>query len=204
MITEKETKEDVIKNNYLNGDKFNADEIELFDKIPFNVELAKKITNKTVEGHIVTRDGRSVRIICFDRCSGAYYPIIALVKDKFCGEIYHSYSNEGALNIGYESDNDLFIIVPSDAKYDYFIPKRMQPCVVRDTSTDLWRVAVCKYSNDVHSMPIFYSINTEEGYCYWADFLPLTKVTEHLIGTNKSYKELIKETYKDSICNENT
>ena len=191
MITEKETKEDAIKNNYLNGDKFNVDEIGLFDKIPFNVELAKKITNKTVEGHIVTRDGRSVRIICFDRCGGAYYPIIALIKDKLGGEMYHSYSNEGALNIGYESDNDLFIIVPSDAKYDYFIPKRMQPCVMRDTSTDLWRVAVCKHSNDVHSMPIFYSINTEEGY--WADFLPLT---EHLIGTNKIF---IKLNYKNEI-----
>ena len=72
MITEKEIKEDVIKNNYLNGDKFNVDEIELFDKILFNVELAKKITNKIVEGHIVTRDGRSVRIICFDRRGGTY------------------------------------------------------------------------------------------------------------------------------------
>lgn len=49
MITEKETKEDAIKNNYLNGDKFNVDEIELFNKISFNVELAKKITNKIVE-----------------------------------------------------------------------------------------------------------------------------------------------------------
>lgn len=204
MITEKETKEDVIKNNYLNGDKFNVDEIGLFDKIPFNVELAKKITNKTVEGCIITRDGRYVRILCFNRCGKTNYPIVALIKDKSGGEMLCSYSDKGALTIGCESCNDLFIIVPSNTKYDYFIPKRMQPCVVRDTSTDLWRVAVCKYSNDVHSIPIFYSISTEEGYCYWADFLPLTKVTEHLIGTNKSYKELIKEMYKDSICNGNT
>ena len=203
MITEKETKEDVIKNNYLNGDKFNVDEIELFDKISFNVELAKKITNKTVEGRIITRDGRDVRILYFNKCGKTDYPIVALIKDKSGGEMFCSYSDKGALTIGYESYNDLFIIVPSNTKYDYFIPKRMQPCVVRNIPTDLWRVAVCKYSNDVHSMPIFYSINTEEGYCYWADFLPLTKVTEHLIGTNKSYEELIKEIYKDSICNEN-
>jgi hypothetical protein len=35
-------------------------------KVPFDVELAKKITNKECEGKIVTRSGRSARIVCFD------------------------------------------------------------------------------------------------------------------------------------------
>lgn len=40
-------------------------------KIPFDIELAKKITNGEVEGKVVTRDSKSVRIICFDqKCGG--------------------------------------------------------------------------------------------------------------------------------------
>ena len=38
-----------------------------YKRIPFNIELAKKITNKEVKGSIVTRNGLKVRIICFDR-----------------------------------------------------------------------------------------------------------------------------------------
>ena len=33
-----------------------------FKKIPFNLELAKKITNKEVKGRIVTRDGQQARL----------------------------------------------------------------------------------------------------------------------------------------------
>lgn len=35
-------------------------------KVPFEVELAKKITNGEVEGRIVTRGGRSARVVCYD------------------------------------------------------------------------------------------------------------------------------------------
>lgn len=35
-------------------------------KVPFEVELAKKITNGGVEGRIVTDNGSEVRIVCFD------------------------------------------------------------------------------------------------------------------------------------------
>ena len=34
--------------------------------IPFDLERAKRITNKSEDGKIVTRDGRNVRIVCFD------------------------------------------------------------------------------------------------------------------------------------------
>lgn len=37
-----------------------------FKKIPFNIELAKKITNKEVTGRIVTKDGRNAKILCWD------------------------------------------------------------------------------------------------------------------------------------------
>lgn len=48
-------------------------------RVPFDVELAKKITNGEVEGKIVTRDGTNARIICFDR-EDERLPIVGLVK----------------------------------------------------------------------------------------------------------------------------
>lgn len=167
-----------------------------YKRISFDIELAKKITNKTVEGHIITREGKDVKILCFNRCDKTNYPIVALIKDKFDWEKFGLYSDKGSLNIGCESCNDLFITVPNYAKYDYFIPKRMQPCVVRDTFTDLWEVGVCRGTNS-NKVPIFYSRNNSDGFCHWKYFLPLTKVTERLICTNKSYKELINELNKE-------
>lgn len=49
-------------------------------KVPFEVELAKRIQNKECEGRIVTCDGRDVRIVCWDRkCFD--YPIVALIDN---------------------------------------------------------------------------------------------------------------------------
>lgn len=50
-------------------------------RAPFNLELAKEITNGTKEGRIVTRGGESIRILCFDRKTDMY-PIISLVDVK--------------------------------------------------------------------------------------------------------------------------
>ena len=54
-------------------------------RVPFEVELAKKITEKLVDGRIVTRDGRSVRVVCWDRKCDEY-PIIALIDNVENGE----------------------------------------------------------------------------------------------------------------------
>lgn len=50
-------------------------------RVPFNLELAKEITNGTKEGRIVSRGGESIRILCFDRKTDMY-PIISLVDVK--------------------------------------------------------------------------------------------------------------------------
>lgn len=79
--------------------------------IPFDLEMAKRITNKEEDGKIVTRNGESVRILAFDR-KDEYRPIIALVNN---GEMEFVY----ALDIdGKESaggiigKRDLLISVP--------------------------------------------------------------------------------------------
>lgn len=66
---------------------------------PFNLEEAK--AGKAVQ----TRDGRKVRIICFDR-NQAEYPLVGLVGKN---EQLYSFSNEGKF-YGFTNDsNDLFM-----------------------------------------------------------------------------------------------
>lgn len=160
-----------------------------FKKIPFDLELAKKITNKEVKGRIVTRDGRQVRIICFDKIGvqGACQ-IVALFRVHPDEETVFTFSNEGVYRFGNKTCYDLFLEVPTSN----FEPQKYQPCLVRDTSSDLWRVTVC-CGKDAYDIPIFYTANNSNGYCHWVNFLPLSNVTERLVGTTKSYEQLIQE-----------
>jgi hypothetical protein len=50
--------------------------------IPFDLEIAKKIQSGEIEGRIITKKGKTVRIICFDAESACNYSIIGLVKDS--------------------------------------------------------------------------------------------------------------------------
>lgn len=50
-------------------------------RVPFDLQLAKEITNGTEKGRIVTRGGESIRILCFDRKTDMY-PIVSLVDVK--------------------------------------------------------------------------------------------------------------------------
>lgn len=79
--------------------------------IPFQVERAKRISNGEEEGKIVTRDGKEVRIICFD-VKNDKYPIIGLVKegDKEAPETFKKngiYTPDEK-----ECEYDLFLSVP--------------------------------------------------------------------------------------------
>ena len=102
-----------------------------FKKIPFNLELAKKITNKEVNGRIVTRDGQQARIICFDRKTEAsVWPIVALVTVNDSGgedlEIYQANGNFSRLS---ETELDLQSEVPTFYEdYSDFERQEWQPC----------------------------------------------------------------------------
>lgn len=173
-----------------------------FKKVPFDIELAKKITNKEVKGRIVTRDGRKIRIICTDRKDKsdviAQYSVIALVTEKDGHECEYEYLNTGRFSaVIEETDLDLHIEVPTYYRdYSNFKPCKLQPCLVRDTASDLWRAEVC-CGTDSYGVPIFYSANNSDGCCHWGHFLPISKVTERLFGTKKSYEQLIQELDKN-------
>lgn len=64
-------------------------------KVPFDVEMAKKITNGEVKGRVVTREGNNVRILCWDKKDKTYHiaalvmmgmrRILKLIQMKECG-----------------------------------------------------------------------------------------------------------------------
>lgn len=167
-----------------------------FKRVPFNLELAKKITNVEVKGHIVTRDGRQARIICFDRKENEdiFDPpknIVALVTKKDGSEGVFAVRDDGMILLNEETDYDFLIEVPTyNRDYSNFIPQKWQPCLVRDIDNEFWNVAVCAGKN-TEGVVLFYG--TGRLKYTWGQVLPLSQITERLVGTTKSYKELIKE-----------
>lgn len=69
----------------------------------FNLEEYLKDPNKKV----VTRNGRSVRIICTDR-KGTKYSVIALCATNKDGEVCYSCLPNGRIHMGEDSCLDLF------------------------------------------------------------------------------------------------
>lgn len=165
-----------------------------FKKIPFDLELAKKITNKEVKGHIVTRDGLQARIVCFNR-NEKEWPIIALVKILENYESVIICKSNGAYSNFEEKDLDLLIEVPTYYRdYSNFVPQKWQPCLVRDNENHLWGIQVYSHT-DCQGKMLFYN---DEGYVIpYTKVLPLSKVTARLIGTTKSYEQLIEELDKN-------
>ena len=170
-----------------------------FKKFPFNLELAKKITNKEAKGRIVTEDNLNARIVCFDLKFGGR-KILAVLVD--CGdyEIGIRCDLDGTcLDFRKEDKFNLHLEVPTYHKdYSNFVPCKRQICVVRDDEKSAWGVLVCAGRNSVGDV-VFYGGN---GNTYtWTHYLPLSKVTERLIGTSKSYEELIQELDAESNKN---
>lgn len=79
-------------------------------KIPFELTIAKDIMNEEVDGKILTRDGKSVRILCFD--AKGDNPIIALITDGEVEEV-NAYPSDGKICIDNNTSSmDLMIEVP--------------------------------------------------------------------------------------------
>lgn len=78
-------------------------------EIPFDLDLAKKITSGEVEGRILTEAHNSVRIICFDRKNDM--PIVALINIE--GKEYHEfYDTTGHIAGENKTMNFLMLEVP--------------------------------------------------------------------------------------------
>lgn len=167
-----------------------------FKRVPFNLEMAKKIAKKEAKGRIVNVDGNKARIICWNKdCGNSNYPIIALV-DMNGGEQIFTFTKEGKECIGFSSYKDLCLEVPTYYRdYTNFVPQKWQPCLVRDGENLLWFPLIYAYT-DCQGKMLFYDGSYIRPF---ANVLPLSKVTERLIGTAKSYEQLIQELDNETI-----
>lgn len=81
-------------------------------RVPFDIEMAKRIQNGEIEGRIVTRDGRSARVICWDlKAINKSYSILSLI-DNGSEEVTWTYSNNGRSNTELECKHDLMLEIP--------------------------------------------------------------------------------------------
>lgn len=163
-----------------------------FKKVPFNIELAKKITNKEAKGRIVTEDNLTARIVCFDMKFGVD-KILAVLVD--CGgeyEIGVRCNLDGTCRDDRKEDKfNLHIEVPTYYRdYSNFVPQKWQPCLVRENEDEIWLLQVSKGKRSGDGV-LFYCPDGSPNV--WRHCLPLSKVTERLIGTTKSYEQLIEE-----------
>ena len=78
--------------------------------VPFDLELAKRITNGEAEGRIITRVGNSVRILCFD-VTGNKYKICALLHYGK-SEDPEVFTEKGLLYDNQTDDLDLMLEIP--------------------------------------------------------------------------------------------
>lgn len=115
---------------------FNKNNMETkYVRVPFEVELAKKITNGECDGRIVTRDGMNARIICCDKKSGSIYSIVALL-DANTEEFIFTYTVNGFEVLDIESDTDLMLEIPEYMTFkdgDILICECGTPFVYKDT-----------------------------------------------------------------------
>ena len=165
-----------------------------FKRVPFDLELAKKITNKEAKGRIVTEDNLTARIVCFDMKFGVD-KILAVLVD--CGdyEIGIRCDLDGICRDTREEDKfNLHLEVPTSYRdYTNFMPQKWQPCLVRSFG-GVWHIAVSTGRKLKDKDILFFSFYKERCIEETFDYiLPLSKVTARLIGTTKSYEELIKE-----------
>lgn len=77
-------------------------------KVKFDIKYRPQIENG--EAEVVTRDGRSVKIICWDAPSDDY-PIVGYAQPGDSSMPY-TFTREGIYMLGEENNEDLFVLLP--------------------------------------------------------------------------------------------
>lgn len=105
-------------------------------RVPFEVELAKRIQNKECEGRIVTRDGIHVRVVCWDKIDDDS-PIVALLKYRE-KKVVETFMIDGRWHCegDEESNLDLLLEIPEYMTFkdgDILICECGTPFIYKDT-----------------------------------------------------------------------
>lgn len=134
---------------------------EFMTTILFDKNIAKEIQNQNIKGEIVTRNGKNVRIICWDKKVNdpmADFPIVALVDNNGREDVW-TYTEKGYIHQNGEiSDYDLVmklsltLICNKDNVSIKSIDCPFHPfdkVLVRDTLTDPWQIDIFRsYKKD--------------------------------------------------------
>ena len=168
-----------------------------YKRVPFDIELAKKIQSGEVEGRIVTKNGGEARILAFD--SKAYFvesktecyttkdkginkPLVVeyldVNGDSTCYQVVNLLSNGKLVTWG-DSDCDLIIELSEETPKHEFKP--FDKVLVRDNPTQEWVCTLLSSVKDDGDYPIYLSICNYP----WIECIPY-EGNEHLVGTTKN------------------
>ena len=167
-----------------------------YKTMPFDIETAKKVASGEVKGKIETRKGNKVCILKWNAKN--LYPIIAILTDKENDvERAANYTVNGRYSAIQPTDDDLVLKLPNYRKdYSNFKPHLWQACIVRDYNSQTWEVKVCTEYKGEQPLFLHVYLNGNGGRYASTNYdqrLPISKVTERLIGTTKTYEQLINE-----------
>lgn len=84
-------------------------------RIPFDIKYRPQI--ESGEYKVETRDGKKVRVLCYD--ANNIVPIVALVTFNDESEGARDYYLDGTINYGTKNPLDLFIVTPKEEMTDF-------------------------------------------------------------------------------------
>lgn len=152
-------------------------------KVPFEVDLAKKIANGEVDGRIVTRDGESARIVCFDR-KDEFRPIIALVNSGDIEVPYAFCLNGKFVNYDVLDTHDLMLEIPEYVTFK-------DGDVLYTRTSEFWYVFI--YRNNNKDRTCIYAA-IDESDTLWIECNRLTNnddISELRLATESEKQKLI-------------
>ena len=135
---------------------------------------------------VVTRDGRSIRVICTDMKSTTY-PVVALIENGSGYEQISTFSKNGEYAVNESSRSDLFF-APEKDKEQRFDPKTFQPfgkVLTRCDDSEKWDIDLFGYFDNLY-----------KGVCcldaYLQMCIPYNDETKHLLGTTNDCPDYYK------------
>ena len=168
--------------------------------IPFEVELAKEIQAETKPGKIVIRDGRSVRIVCWDM-NGEGYPIVGIITNDNGEEWVTRFTKAGEYYFeGGENKCDLVLQVP---EWTQFKEGDVIYCDTTDYRGDRYiRLAIMKrlfgQVPDSTSIDFYFAIDIEGKDKGKTDFYELDNYADYVRLATEEEKQQLIDVLKES------
>lgn len=150
----------------------------------FNLEEYKQMLERGENPKIVTRDGKSARVICTDRLTDVINGVvsrrvIALVRFDGC-ESPIMYTDGGRFVGNKDNEYDLFFV--EDKEETLYEFESFERVLVRDCEFQEWHARLLEMVDDLEHHKYITTCGESWKYC-----IPY-KGNEHLLGTTKTPK----------------